>query len=126
MVPAGRFPLRDAQRLSTARRARVLPEHGAPRLSAAAALLVGEPQAALVDEPLEVPAVFADERDGALVEAIEIHGAHERGVELGLALLEALAAAVRAGDELPRGGVSLGSVRFTKSKEAHGAILSAV
>lgn len=112
--------------LCSLRRARALPEHGAPRLRAAAALLVGEPQAALVDEPLEVPAVLADERDGALVEAIEIHGAHERGVELGLALLEALAAAVRAGDELPRGGVSLGSVRFAKSKEAHGAILSAV
>lgn len=112
--------------LCSLRRARALPEHGAPRPGAAAGLLVGEPQAALVDEPLEVPAVLADERDGALVEAIEIHGAHERGVELGLALLEALAAAVRAGDELPRGGVPLGSVRFSKSKKAHGAILSAV
>ena len=82
----------------------------APRPRAAAPLLVGEPQAALVDEPLEVPAVLADERDGALVEAIEIHGAHERGVGLRLAFLEAIASTMRVGDNSLRCDVAFGRI----------------
>lgn len=78
-------------------------------------------QAAFIDKPLEVAAILADKGDGAFVKAIKVHGAHERGVELGLAFLEVLASAMRAGDKFSRCGVAFGGIRLSKSKEAHGA-----
>ncbi len=58
----------------------------------------GEFQAALVDKPLEMAPVLAGKGDGTFVEAIEVHGAHERGVGLRLAFLEAIAYTMCAGD----------------------------
>lgn len=76
----------------------------------AAPLSLGEFQAPLVDKPLEMAPVLADKGDGAFVEVLDVHGAHERGVGLRLAFLEAIASIMRAGDNSLRCDVAFGRI----------------